>query len=392
MAHKEKDQQPKENIESQEPKEEDVSSSTADESTPTTEAETRDTAQQKTSDEKTQSKDLSESETDGSKKDNDSDDEKSETTSKDSIEDQDGVEDYYEGYGEEYYTDDSLHPIVDSDDEPETVRDGGDDGGGDDGGDDDDDDDDPEDDSEKKMPFLDHLEELRWTLMRSLIAIVIGAIICFFFSEYIIAALKALAPPDKMTLVILGPTDGFVTVMKVALFSGLVLALPFVSYEFWKFVVPGLLQKEKKLVPPIVFFTVMCFLAGAAFAYFIILNFALDFLLNFLDQTENMIAVGKYLGFVVTIILVFGVVFELPVLSFFLSSIGLLTPEFLRTNRRYGVVIIFIMAALLTPPDLSTQLLLAGPLIILYEISIWVSAIVVRRKKEKEEEEDEDED
>lgn len=400
MPDKEKDQTPQDNEQSESSKEDEGTASVPeDESMPPEPDEpgpiipSQD--ESKTTSDK-EEKDKSEQDNENDSTDS-SDDETVETTSNDSIDDQHGHDEYYEGYGEEYYMDSSLHPDVHDvnekkDDDPEKSTKKSDDSGGGDGGDDDDDDDDiPENNPEKKMPFLEHLEELRWTLMRSLIAIVIGAIICFFFSEYIIAALKALAPPDKMTLVILGPTDGFVTVVKVAVFSGLILAMPFVAWEFWKFIVPGLLQKEKKLVPPIVFFTVLCFLAGAAFAYFVILNFALDFLLNFLEQTENMIAVGKYLGFVVTIILVFGVVFELPVLSFFLSSIGLLTPDFLRKNRRYGIVIIFIVAALLTPPDISTQLLLAGPLIILYEISIWVSAFVVRRKKEKEDEEDEDE-
>ena len=201
----------------------------------------------------------------------------------------------------------------------------------------------------------------------------------------IIAALRWVAP-SNMRLVILAPTEGFMISVKVALFSGLVLALPVVAYEFWKFIVPGLLAKEKKLVPPIVFFTVLCFVTGGAFSYFVILRFALKFLLNFQEHTENMIAIGKYLGFVVTLILVFGVVFELPVLSFFLSKIGLLTPDFLRSKRRYGIVVIFIAAAVLTPPDVMTQLMLAGPLIVLYEISIWVSAIAVKKREQDEDE------
>jgi sec-independent protein translocase protein TatC len=327
-----------------------------------------------------------------------------ETPSPDSIENQDSYGDYYEGYGEEYYMDDGLHSesyspdsesaAKDTDAKPEkkekTAKSGSSDGGN--GGDDDDDEDEevPEGNPEKKMPFLDHLEELRWTLIRSMLAIFVGMIICFIFNEQIIALLKAVAPEEKMTLVILGPTDAFVIAIKVSLFAGIVLALPFVAYEFWKFVVPGLLAKEKKLVPPIVFFTVFCFIAGGLFAYFIILRFALDFLLGFSDQTENMIAINKYLGFVTTLILVFGVVFELPVLSFFLTKVGILTPEFLRSKRRYGIVVIFILAAMLTPPDIMTQLMLAGPLIILYEISIWVSRLVARKKREEEEREEED--
>lgn len=316
-----------------------------------------------------------------------------ERTSPDSIERQDG--DHDEGHGEEYYYNGSAH----QDDQPgeesakksadapkdssPSPKNGSTRGGGGNNGDDDGDGEIEDGNPEKKMPFLDHLEELRWTLMRSLIAVVIGSIICFIFNEKIIQALRWVAPPD-MNLVILAPTEGFMISVKVALFAGLVLALPFVAYEFWRFIVPGLLSKEKKLVPPIVFFTVLCFILGAAFSYFLILRYALKFLLNFQEQTENMIAIGKYLGFVVTLILVFGIVFELPVMSFFLSRIGLLTPDFLRTKRRYGIVIIFIVAALLTPPDVMTQLMLAVPLIVLYEISIWVSAMAVKKKEQKE--------
>jgi sec-independent protein translocase protein TatC len=176
--------------------------------------------------------------------------------------------------------------------------------------------------------------------------------------------------------------------IKVSIFSGLVVALPFVAYQFWKFVVPGLLEKEKKLVPSIVFFTTLCFATGAAFAYLVIIPLGLKFLLSFqTDFLEATITIGKYLGFVVTIILVFGVVFELPVMSFILTKVGILTPEFLRSKRRYGIVIIFICAAVLTPPDIFTQLMLAGPLVILYEVSIWVSRMVSKKKIEEEESE-----
>ena len=241
---------------------------------------------------------------------------------------------------------------------------------------------------EKKMPFLEHLEELRWTLMRSMIAILLGAIICFIFSKQLVDFLR-MPGPDDLKLIYLSPTEGFMIYIKVALFSGLVVALPYVSYEFWKFVVPGLLSKERKLVPPIVFFTVFCFLLGGSFAYLVIIPFAMNFLLGFqTEYLEATITIGKYLGFVVTLILVFGVVFELPVLSFFLSKVGLLTPDFLRSKRRYGIVTIVIIAALLTPPDIFTQIMLAIPLIILYEISIYVSAAVVRKKKDQEDDED----
>jgi len=254
--------------------------------------------------------------------------------------------------------------------------------GGDDGGDEDDDD---ENEREKKMPFLAHLEELRWTIVRSLIAIVLAAIVAFFFSDEIIRILRYPAP-DDLKLIYLSPTEGFLMYIKVSIFAGLIIALPYVAWEVWKFVVPGLLDKERKLVLPIVFFTVLCFATGAVFAYFVILKFGLNFLLGFADP-ELMVAnltIGKYLGFCVTIILVFGVVFELPVMSFFLSTIGILSPGFLRKYRKHGIVVIFIMAAMLTPPDIVTQLMLAGPLILLYEVSVWVSAAVARKRIDAE--------
>ena len=237
---------------------------------------------------------------------------------------------------------------------------------------------------DKTMPFLDHLEELRWTLLRSISAIVIGAIVCFFFSEEIVTFLRNAGPAD-LKLIYLAPAEGFMTYIKVSIFSGLILTLPYVAWEFWRFIVPGLLDKERSLVPSIVFFTVLCFGIGAVFAFKVIIGLGLNFLLGFqTDFLEANITISKYLGFVVTLVLVFGVVFELPVLSYFLTRIGVLKPSFLKEKRAYGIVTIFIVAAMITPPDIFTQLMLAGPLILLYEISIWVSAFVYRRKRNRD--------
>lgn len=239
-------------------------------------------------------------------------------------------------------------------------------------------------DPEKRMPFLEHLEELRWTIIRSLLAVVVCAVGAYVYSKEIVDLLHHPAPDVK--LIFLSPTEAFMTYIKVAMYAGLVIALPYVSWEFWRFIVPGLLAKEKKLVPPIVFFTVLCFAIGALFAYFLIIPFGLKFLITGFqtDYLTANITIGKYLGFVVTMILVFGAVFELPVLAYFLSIVGLLTPQFLRSKRRYGIVLIFIIAAILTPPDAFTQMMLAIPLLILYEISIWVSAAVYRTKMRKQ--------
>ncbi|HPR89631.1 MAG TPA: twin-arginine translocase subunit TatC [bacterium] len=241
---------------------------------------------------------------------------------------------------------------------------------------------------EKRMPFLDHLEELRWRIIWSLLAVVAAAVICYFFVDQIVALLVHPAPGD-IKLIFLSPTEAFMTYLKVAGYAGLVTAFPFVAWQFWRFVVPGLYAKERKAVGPIVFFTVICFAVGALFAYFLIIPFGLKFLLSY--QSDFLVAnitIGKYLTFVVTMLLVFGLVFELPVLAYFLSLIGLLTPQFLRSKRRYGILIIFIVAAILTPPDAFTQLMLAIPLLILYEISIWVSAAVHRKRKVRQAEEE----
>ncbi len=239
---------------------------------------------------------------------------------------------------------------------------------------------------EKRMSFWEHLEELRWTIIRSLVAVGIGMVICFIFQKQLINFLRGPAPED-MRLVYLSLPEGFVVYLKVAMFGGIVVALPYVVYEFWKFIVPGLLEKERKLVPPIAFATVICFVAGGAFAYFVMIPFAIRFLLGFQsDFLAAMITIDKYLGFVVTLILAFGVVFELPVLSFLLTKMGLLTPSFMRSSRRYAYVFAFIIGAVLTPPDILSQLMLAVPLLILYEISIWVSVLVIRRRPVEEEE------
>jgi sec-independent protein translocase protein TatC len=150
-------------------------------------------------------------------------------------------------------------------------------------------------------------------------------------------------------------------------------------------VVPGLLEKEKRYVPYVIFFSTFCFLVGAAFCYFVVLRFGLKFLLGF--ETADMVAtisVNEYLQFVTMLIFVFGLVFELPILAFFLTKIGLISPAFLRNYRRHGIVIMVIVSAIITPPDVFTQLLLAGPLIFLYEISILVSQTVVKKQGEDE--------
>lgn len=235
--------------------------------------------------------------------------------------------------------------------------------------------------NERVMPFLDHLEELRNRLLKSILSIVLFTIGSYFISKQLMKILVRPYPFEKK-LIFLAPTEGFMVHIKVALFAGIILSLPVIFYQLWKFVAPGLYKKEQKYVPVIVIFSTISFLVGALFCYFVIIPYGLNFLLNFnTEQFEASIQIKEYLKFVTLLILVFGVIFELPLLSYFLTKMGIVTPEFLRTKRRYGIVLIFVFAAVLTPPDVFTQLCLAGPLILLYEISIWVSIMVVKKKK-----------
>ncbi len=243
---------------------------------------------------------------------------------------------------------------------------------------------------EKEMPFLDHLEELRWRLLKSIVTVIVCAIGVYFFSEQVLAILIApyndaatqLDSGAAQKLIFLSPTGGFMIRIKISIFSAILLGLPVIFYQIWQFVVPGLLGKEKKLVPVVAFFSTLCFLTGALFCYLVVLRFGLRFLLSF--ETSDLVAtisVNEYLGFVTMLILVFGLIFELPILALFLTKIGFLTPAFMRHYRRHGIVGMVILSAVVTPPDVFTQLLLAGPLILLYEISILISAAVYKKQE-----------
>ena len=240
---------------------------------------------------------------------------------------------------------------------------------------------------EKVMPFLDHLEELRSRLIKSIVSIFLATLGSYFFSKQIMAFLTRPFPSEQK-LIFLAPTEAFVVHLKLALFAGIFIALPYLFYQLWQFVVPGLLEKERKYVPLVVLFSTLFFVTGAAFCYFIIIPFGLNFLLGWGGESlAASITIREYLKFVTLLVIVFGIVFELPLLSFFLTKMGMLTPEFMRKNRRYGIVLTFIFAAILTPPDIVTQLFLAGPLLILYEISILVSKFSLKKSDEEQENE-----
>jgi len=243
------------------------------------------------------------------------------------------------------------------------------------------------------MPFLDHLEELRRRIFYSLLFVVLATLASLFFIDQIFAFLVApynealriaaegqpAGAAGSSRLVFFTPTGGFMIYVKLAATAGLLVSLPFVLYQLWKFVAPGLLEQEKRFVPALVFFTTLCFALGATFCYYVVLKFGLGFLLSFQSvDLMPMISIEEYFGFVTALIFIFGILFEMPVIAYLLTRIGLLTPEFLRQKRPYSIIVIFVLAAIITPSvDAFTQILLAVPLIGLYEISIWISRLAL---------------
>jgi sec-independent protein translocase protein TatC len=237
-----------------------------------------------------------------------------------------------------------------------------------------------------------HLVELRKRLGISVIAIIVFAFVAFGFNQYIIAFAKA---------PLMGVLDGadpfiggigiFFTALKISIFTGFLFALPVVFAQMWAFVAPGLYDNEKKYVIPFVSISTAMFLIGAAFAYFIVIPLGFQFLWMFAGNLVNFLqTLDEYIGIFTKILFGFGVAFELPVILFFLAILGLVDDKNLRDFFGHAVLIIFVFAAILTPPDVITQLLMAGPLILLYSISILIVRMVNPYKSEDEEDDDQD--
>jgi len=231
---------------------------------------------------------------------------------------------------------------------------------------------------ESKLSLVEHLEELRTRIIKSLIFIVIAT--CFAYSFVNVILLSLVKPIGK--LVFIAPHEAFITRIKISFFVGLFLSSPFVLFEIWKFISLALKPNEKKYILIFGPLSLIIFFIGASFGYFIVVPIGIKFLLSFAtDVLSPMITISKYVTFVGTLVLGFGVIFELPLAVFFLTEIGLIAPKFLSSKRRHAVVLIFIVAAILTPPDVITQLLMALPLLVLYEISILFSKFAYQRRK-----------
>jgi len=241
---------------------------------------------------------------------------------------------------------------------------------------------------EDKLPFLEHLEELRKRLIVCAIAIGIGFCITYGFKEILFEILtqpliEVMETGEK--LIFTGIAEAFFTYLKVAFLAGIMLAAPVILYEFWMFVAPGLYGHEKHVMLPIVFLSSFFFIGGALFGYFVVFPVGFKFFLGFASETIRPLpSMREYLSFSATMLLAFGAAFELPLILVFLVRLGIITIDFLKKNRKYAILLIFIAAAILTPPDVVSQIMMAIPLMILYELSIIGAKIFGKKKSEED--------
>ena len=236
-----------------------------------------------------------------------------------------------------------------------------------------------------------HIADLRKRLTISTITVVVMFFACFTFYEPILEWMMVPvkhALPAGTSMIAVEIQETFFTAMKVAFFGGFIISLPVIFWQLWLFLAPGLYDHEKKLVVPFVFFATLMFLLGASFAYYIVVPVGFDFLIAFGNSVVSVLpSIGKYVGFFTKLMIGFGIAFELPVITFFLAKIGIVNDQMLKDFFRYAVVLIFIISAILTPPDVISQVLMAAPLLILYGVSIYIAKVFNPAQKEEEEEE-----
>lgn len=264
---------------------------------------------------------------------------------------------------------------------------------------------------EKDMSFLDHLEELRWHLVRSTIAVILVAILAFIFKSFIFDTLIfGPSKPDfptyrmfcnisrslgmdafcfqEMPFRIQSRTMAgqFSAHMWTSIYAGIIVAFPYILYEFWRFISPGLKQKERKSSRGFIFIASLLFFVGVLFGYYLITPLSINFLGNYQVSEEvfNDFDLDSYISLVRTSVLACGIVFELPIIMYILTKIGLVTPESLRKYRKFALIIVLVLSAVITPPDIVSQIIVAIPILILYEVSIYISKIVIKNQLKEE--------
>jgi sec-independent protein translocase protein TatC len=246
--------------------------------------------------------------------------------------------------------------------------------------------------SDKKLPLTAHLEELRKRLIYSFLAIGVAFALCYAFIkpivEILMRPLVQVLPPGS-TLVFTAVPEAFFTYLKAAILAGIFFSSPFILYQIWAFVSPGLYQREKKYIFPYLIVSSAFFVGGALFCYYIVFPVVFRFFLSFASETIRPLpAIKDYLAFTIKLLLAFGLLFQWPALILFLARMGVVSSSVLSRNRKYAVLVIFVAAAVLTPPDLVSQLLLAGPLLAMYEGSIWMAKFFGKKEEKAEKEEE----
>jgi len=239
--------------------------------------------------------------------------------------------------------------------------------------------------TDDKQPFLGHLEELRKRLVICAIAVGVGFIISYVFAKqlfsYLVLPLTKVLPNDSR-LIFTNLPEMFIAYIKVALVAGIILAIPIIFYQLWMFLAPALFRKEKRYIIPFVLFSSILFAAGALFGYLVVFPYGFKFFVSFAtEDIQALPSVKQYFSFAIRLLLAFGLVFEMPVVVLFLTKIGLITPDKMKKFRKFAILGSFILSAILTPPDVATQLMMALPIIILYEISIFLSKTMYRKKE-----------
>ena len=262
------------------------------------------------------------------------------------------------------------------------------------------------------MSFIQHLEELRWHIIRSVIAILAVTIVVFVGKDFVFGTIifgpkeasfptyqftcwlseslnmgdRLCLTPTEFPIQNLKMTGLFLTHIKVSLILGFILAFPYVLWETWRFLKPGLYEKEIKATGGFVFYCSLLFITGVSFAYFVVIPFSMNFLVSYdigTDSVNSFIELTDFIGYLTMVVLAAGLIFELPILVYFLSKLGLLTPEFMRKYRKHSVVVTLFVSAIITPPDVASQFLIAVPVFILYEIGISISAKVNKKREEE---------
>lgn len=229
------------------------------------------------------------------------------------------------------------------------------------------------------LPFLDHVEELRWRLIKSIVAVAVFGIGSFAIADWLYDWITY--PLGDVQLHFTEVTGSFYAYLKLSMYSGVVVASPIVFYQLWRFISPGLYTTEKKTIIPMVFFSTVLFLLGGSFCFLVVLPFALKFLLSYGEGVMNpIITINSYISFAGMLVLAFAFAFELPIVGYFLGKIGIVSSKMLSKGRPYAVVVFLIFSAILTPPDVISQLLLAGPLLFLYELTIILVRLTGKKK------------